>query len=214
MSTTFRQIAEQAHRKLSGGDVPQDSKWDIRELTLYARQCLGDVIKGGWYKDLVFEQRTPDEQFVIRYANVPVSSTGYNGQKFSILPSSYVSLPFRMGINQVRPDQDTTVEFIPVGTNFESTFSGLEASNLNGNVGYYPEGNNIFYTSNISLAGKEYTSVTIKLFGGYEGITDLTPINIPVEMQRVMVDMIFDKFSPEIGIAHSQVPDLNPNTTD
>jgi hypothetical protein len=146
MGDRYRIIATQAKRLLAGGDPSDDNTWDIRELELLAKQVHASFIKNNYFENLQAEGvHGVSGAYVVAFPNVAILEDKDRCEKYSLLPEQYVNLPGDKGVHGVSSMKNQRKGYIPVRNGDIAMLSGLRSGGLQGNVGFYAEGDRIYY---------------------------------------------------------------------
>lgn len=206
MATSKAKIAEQIQRMLSGGTPSRDSQVTIQELIVAVSQMFAQAVKFNLFANKKEGESEVDGSFIYPFEDVPVKKDHHKDLYYSILPSPTITLPSGAGVYQISLMKDQENSFVLVPANFKALTKGLPMANIETNIGYWREGNRVYYT-NISAAD-EITEVLIKLIVGIDGIGDDDLIDIPLDIQADIIQKVFQMYTPQ-----QQLPkdDLNNN---
>jgi hypothetical protein len=139
MSTTLRKLTAQAIRQASGGDVANESVYDERYVAERMRQLLNEIL---FEKIMTERRKEPVYQYLYRYEVSPDKSTYYATVE---LEDFYIDLPRNRGIYSVSPkDDDYGGEYNTYKRRLSPSVSrNLKCGQLEGQVGWWPEGNKV-----------------------------------------------------------------------
>jgi len=187
MTTTLNILTERVIRRLSGGDIPDDSPYNHRDVMSVVVDCLREDLKlemlqrrGGGEDD-----RTPVTQMVATYPNIDVQHDAVTNRTYVDLPSSYMSLKYNTGVRGIADMRNPLKMMIPVSN--PSVTSRLQHGDFErDNYGYYVEGQRAYWMRDI-LKDK-VSKVLIKLVVAAPdtwGVDDPLPV-IPENVGRVL----------------------------
>lgn len=206
--TSKSRLAEQALRALAGGDVPRDFHVKLRELILLVPQARDHLVEQ-MYR-LRMEKtgaKEIDTAFLSVYKNVPILTDEDLDLKYSELPASFIDLPDGLGLYHVGPMKGHNRKFKKVPASFLSMYDGLEASNLHGNVGFWVEGDKIYYTSKFDLE-PQCEEVLIKLVGSISDTDDDDEIEMPRDIEMKVISLIVEFYN---GLGQKPKDRVNDN---
>jgi hypothetical protein len=159
---TLAQIAEQVTFILSGGDASRDSELDPREIQLLIVQELNALMKIEYWNNIKLDE---DHGITGQYIVTSTVSVAYDNvrlEAYVIVPSTYISLgALDRGIQEIRPLAANASAFIPLANGMHSLSRGTKMNCLEGQIGYYPEGNKAYFTKNPKTEGMN--NVLVKL---------------------------------------------------
>ncbi len=186
MFTTKLKISDQILRRLEGGDVSDDSRYDPREIILLIEQALATLVKGNHIQNLRLGETTIGSQYISSFFNVEVKHSPCLTMTFSEIPSSYLDLPNGKGVHQISNMKDQENSFIPVRNGFSTLYNNSPAKNLEGRIGYYLEGNRIYYLKDLIKEG--CNDVLVKLVvPSPSNIADDEPYPIGTDMEFLVI---------------------------
>jgi hypothetical protein len=126
---------------------------------------------------------------------------------YTVLPSAAITLPNEAGIDFVSLMKGQNLPFTKVPRNFLAAASGLRIRNLEGRSGYWQEGNRIYY---VNLGVIPPAQVLIKIVCGVSEVNETTPLGMPFDIQKLIVDKLIERFSTMIQIPADET---NNNST-
>jgi hypothetical protein len=195
MSTTLYKIAEQAQRRIAGGQTSSDTAVKIQELIIAAQQAFAQIVKINLFNNKKDGEYYVNGAFIYSFDNVPVLYDSQKDLYYSELPSTYIALPHEMGISQVSSMKSQFKAFVRVNPNFLTQSYGLKISGLLGHKGYWSENNKLYYTNMDKINAND--NVLIKLVVGLDGLDPYEDeIGIPPEIQEQIVQSIYEKYAP------------------
>ena len=184
---TKERLAEQALRIINGGDINYEEDLDLRDLQVYITQAVAAVVRRGFLEgknDIVGEV---NGNLVLTFPNVEVKkdAMGY----YADLPSCTVGLMEGRGIHEVG---DEGGAFIPTMNGWANNFTSLDAIQLQGQVGYFPENKTVRF---FNVENFDNHQVYLKLLAAFDAIDEETEIAIPLELQLEIVTQTVELFS-------------------
>ena len=185
--STKAKMAQQVIRRISGGDQPNDSQLDRREVIRVLCQIINDRVKINFFENYKFGEPGIDGQYIATYKNVAVSLDADTNEYYSTLPSTYVALPNGRGIRQVSSMKNQRVPFIIRKSGSTGIYNNLPAGKLEGRVGVFPEGNKIIFNGDMNRAGVK--KVLIKLaVGAPESVGENDELPLDASAEKSVID--------------------------
>lgn len=139
-------LADQVLRILSGGDIQRDSNTQIREAMRIVAQARDMVVRQEvWSLMKQADDFDIPGEYITTFNNVEVKKDEDKDILYSVVPAQFINLPRNMGIYQVSLMKDQFNSFIPVRPSFRSMYNGLGGFCLEDRIGYWVEGNRIYY---------------------------------------------------------------------
>lgn len=168
MSEIITRLAEQIMRLLNGGDYSvSDSKWDIREIELAVEQFASKLIRLRVFEDYAMGEEMAVGQYLATFTGEPVKKDSVRNLSYIDIPVQYINLPKGRGIQSIGPEANESLKYIPCESGIMSYTNLRQAPFLQGNIGYWTEGQKAFFTSDIT------GNVIIKLVTGQNVIADM-----------------------------------------
>ncbi len=204
--TTKYKIAEQARRVIEVGNSGPNEPVNMQELILAVSQAFGVVVKANWFQNKNEGLSEIDGTFIYPFKNIPILYDKDLTQYYSVLPSSYISLPHELGIQQVSlmksgsASQSQAEPMVRVFNGFTSLSRGLALENLQTRKAFYVEGSNIIYLGMTEQLAQ--LNVLIKLAVALEEVDEDQQVNIAPELQSQIIDMVVQKY-----LVEKQIPD-------
>ena len=189
--TTKRRLAEQILRRLSGGDASDDSQYDIREIMLFVGQALGFLVKANYLENLRYGDTSIGSQYISTFPGVPVQFNKTTGKAFIDLPCTYLDLPDGRGIFHISPLRQQDNAFVPVRNGSETLFSHSAAGNLEGRIGFWAEGNRVYFNKDISREGCNEVLLKLAVVSP-ESIGADDPYPISSDMEIVVIGKVLE----------------------
>lgn len=208
MATTLYRIAEQALRRISGGQNTADTAVKIQELILAAQQVYAQFVKANLFENRREGEYDVNGSFIYSFENVPVQFDTNKNLYYADMPSTYIALPNEMGINHVSSMKSQFIGFVRVNPNFLSQSYNLKIGGLLGHKGYWAENNKLYFVNMDKLNAND--NVLIKLVVALDNIDPYEDeLGIPPEITDQIVQALYEKYLP----TEVQVPEdtLNNN---
>lgn len=158
--TTLNEISSKILRRLSGGNQSKDSTIDRREVIDDIRHAMAALLKLEiLQKRGQSGDKTLPAQYIATYTGLTITEATDGLMYTTTLPENWLSLPYNRGIHIVHLDGQIRDQLIRRNQPHVSTF--LRVNQLQGNQGYYVEGNKIIYDTPLKI--KKDSKVTVKL---------------------------------------------------
>jgi hypothetical protein len=186
MATSKSKIAEQVVRQI--GKYTDESNIDEREVMLAIHQSLGSLVRLRFFESKNTEAQEVDGSL---YYSVDDISVLKKGKKYYIkMPSTSISLPFGVEIKRVGTEEGRG--YVPTQNGFNDLHTGLASSCLEGSIGYYKQGNNLFFVNMNSTNNPETVDLVLAL--PFESLDEDDEINIPSDMLDEVIERVVMKF--------------------
>lgn len=176
--------------------LTKDSKVLLREMMYCVGNARDEVIKSNAWamysagEDLIWDG------MLSSYKDNTVSKED-DCLFYLDLPAKPLYLPKNAGIYSVISSKDRTFDIIPVPPTFSIMYKGSQALHLDGNMGYYQEGNRIYIIgSNIT----EYSKIDLLLIAQSEDIGSDEYFPFPADMENEIIRIAVQQFSPTVTI--------------
>lgn len=208
--SSLKSLTEQILRILSSGNISDDINWDEREIA----KAIGQS-RDRRMRLFILETSKMDGEIAVTpdmlsvYKNVTVSKDSDLNQYYSELPVGILAgLPYDMGIYHISLMQDQQNSFKRVPNGGVSLYHGLEASNLEGNTGFYYESGRVYYTNYLEewYPGR----VLMKLVAKTDDIDLDAEIPMPAEMELDVVNEVISLY----GASQQQRKDTTNDSED
>lgn len=193
MATSKVKISEQILRRLR--KYSQDSDIDERELMLSIHQTLATLIRNRFFETKNSESQEVDGNLYYNIKDIKVKEDDRGGFYID-MPSSSIHLPF--GVDIKRCGTAKGKGFIPVQNGINDLYCGLDSSCLEGNIGYYKNGNNIMF-HNMNSSNKP-NMVDLNMVVPFDALDEDDPISIPQDLVDSTIEMVFQKFVNTLNI--------------
>ena len=209
MTTTLYSLVEQARAILSGrtGETNRRAGLHFQDMMEYAKQIFGEQIRINLFQGMAEGDHSVDGSFVFTFKNQEVLIDTDLDLFYTELPSATITLPNEAGIDFVSSMKGQTLPFTKVPRNFLAASQGLRIRSLEGRCGYWQEGNRIYY---VNFAPLHPCKVLIKIVCGVQDVNETTPMKMPFDIQKLIVDKLIERFSTMIQIPADET---NNNST-
>lgn len=185
---TIKSLSEFILRRAAGGDVMKDFQTKRQEVEWAIFRTLNRLLKLDYFDSLT----TPDDehgwsaQFIFSFKTIAKDDTDRN-ESYLDIPYAYTDLPNGKGILEIRLAKNPKKALIPIPANSLSLIADLPCGNMEGNKGFYPEGNRVY------LVGCEKAgSVIVKL-----ALATGDNLMIDPAMERAIIDELLPMFMKE-----------------
>jgi len=204
-STIYR-LSEQILLKLTGGSVQTASKVQLPDIKIAIGQKINELYKTQHFSvTLASGETIPDGLMLATYTGIAVTSLGE--RSVATLPIMPISLPRNVGVFQVYDSVDSSNEYIPYQVGQYNLFSKLPLiSDLLKQIGYEVKGNQLLFSRNITLLGISSVNAVLAIMD-ISKYDDFTPLPIAADMESTIIDSVYDKFAPVMGMPLSKVSD-------
>ena len=162
---TKGKLTDQILRLYTGGNPSDDKEISRSDIDLLVGQVINKILKTEYVASNISQgEMFPPHTLVTQY-KVEVESASTEDFPFCTLPVMPISLPRNMGVWAVKSHgAKLSDEFIPMQTGQFQAVSDVEQLRfLENQVGYYAEGNKIFFTRDISTSPYNITELRISL---------------------------------------------------
>jgi hypothetical protein len=190
-------LAEQAKLIIQGGLSNPDTELDLREIILFVEQAFGSVVKTQIFQNRQEGIQDINGQFIYSFV-IPIGMDARQGLPYSVLPANTLNLPYDQGVYDVSFTKDRSTNFKRVPNNFLSLTRGLKIGGLGGNIGFYVEGNRLYYVN--LPEDNEIEEIMVKLVSPIQGLDDNESVEIPLEIQEEIVKRTVQMY----GLQHGQ----------
>lgn len=219
MANTIKSLSERILRVINLGDVPQESRFIMRDVEYMVRDNLGKQILASW-----FSMRQGQEGKDIADAftsNITIAvqiDSRTPATCFIDLLFDWVDLPDEGGIQSVRPAVQGSLPsmdaFIPTPVRFADIYRGLPSGALEGQVGWSLRGKRIYFSerSGQNLLSLGVTSVEVDVVTTSEvALGQEKPLPIPPNIAFAIVSEVSAFFMPLTQQQKDMLNDMNPN---
>ncbi len=188
MIATLNILTERLIRRLSGGDIPDDSPYN----PAFVQEEIRDTINED-FKAEILRRRAGDEddnekgvipQFIVRYPDIPVLLEASTERVYAELPAYFISMKHNKGIHSVSPMKKQLKPMIRV-SNPEVT-ARLPHANLEGqNYLYYVEGMRIYWMRDIKRDKIDKVMIKLQIAASSPSGDDPLPL-LPESIARIL----------------------------
>ncbi len=219
MANTIKSLSERILRVINLGDVPQESRFSMRDVEYMVRDNLGKQIFASWFamrnsgegKDL-------SDTFVSVVTLQVQTDTKTPASCFVDLLFDWVELPDEGGIIAVRPAEQGTLPdlspFIPTPSRYYDLYKGLPAGALEGQIGWSLRGKQIYFSkrNNQNLIELGVQSVELDVVSTSAiALGQDKPLPIPPNIAYAIVAEVAAFFIPLTQAQKDMLNDMNPN---
>ena len=192
MAQTIYRLAEQVYSLIEGGDPGVASSISLNELKISCAQVINQLLKTEYLGiNMKTGEAIPNGTVVARYENVPVVQTTNNRSKAS-LPVKPMMLPRNMGVWSVYLEDSPEKEFIPLQMGQSNLLrSQLMISDLLGQTGYEVRGNDVYFTKDITDAGRPTSVIIEMIIMDISNYNDYDVLPIPPEMEWQVIQEVY-----------------------
>ena len=209
MIPTLNIIAERAIRELSGGEIPNDSPYDIDYVIETARDAVNEDLKVEILKRRSGDEddKSPIAQAIATYPNVAVTFDKPTGRAMAQLPDNFISLKRNKGVHSVSEMRKSLKTMIPIHN--PQIAARLPHGDLEkDNYGYYLEGDKIFWMRDIIQEGIDKVLVKL-IISAPAGLDKNAPLMLFPENLGRIVDLV--KLRIQNKNVQDRLADNNPN---
>lgn len=192
MGTTIKELVYLVWRKLSDGDIIDDSKYTYRELRVYVESAIAEALKTNFYEHRgQDETKTGDDAITISYkAKMEKDEEGIS---FITLKARTVSVPGNrtLTIQAANPIAVSATKFIPMKAH--EVFVASLQPQVPCVSFYYREGNKAYFIN------PPTRDKIVRVAQGYSiPDDDGMEIQMPVEFQNKVVQSVLQLLAPKI----------------
>ncbi len=216
---TIKSLSERILRVLNLGDIPQETRFTLRDMDYMVRDSLGKQILASWYAMRNTNEGKDLADAFISVVTLAVQTDGHTPvQCFVDLLFDWVDLPDEGGIIAVRPAVQGTLPdmnaFIPTPARYADLYRGLPAGALEGQIGWSLRGKRIYFSEKngqpLSLLG--VNSVELDVVTTSEiALGQDKPLPIPPAIAYAIVFEVASFFMPLTQQQKDMLNDGNPN---
>lgn len=201
MATSKYKIAEQAQRILAGGYVSDDDQIAIQELMIAVEQEFARAVKMNWYQNKNMDGVSEiNGAFIYSFEDIPVAFNAATNKYYATLPASYIDLPHELGLHYISKMQSQEIPFVRLPNGYGGLLNGLASESMEGFNTYFVENDKII----LPTLSNQDTGVLLllKLAVSLDGIEEDTPINVPPDIQGMIVDGVVKRYMLEKQISN------------
>jgi hypothetical protein len=194
--TTKDKLSEQVLNELNKRNI--DSNFKEGDVILRVQQTLAWFIRQRFFQSKADDVSDVDGSYFFTFKNQPVLKDEDMNHYYVSLPGTSIDLPHGAGIGKVAPMKDQNNGYKLVSYGFDDLYKGLAASTLENSIGVYPIGDTdkgaklVFVNMNGS---NNPDKVLITMVVPFDGIGDDVVLNIPMDIQREVIDTIVGYFA-------------------
>lgn len=222
-ANNVRRLSERVLRIINAGNVPNDSRFGMRDVEYMVRDVLGSKILASWSSARANKEALDISDSFISTITKDVEET-IRKECFVDLDFDWVNIPDGSGIQSCRPSINNIdmleiqtpnlSAFIPIPARFDDIYRNLPAQSLEGQVGWLNRGKKIFFTTvaGQTLIDLGVTKVDIDVVSTSEAVLgqDKT-ISIPSDIADAVVKEVAIFFVPAMQAQKDMLNDNNPN---
>lgn len=187
---TIDTLSEQIKRII--GSRTHDSDIDLRDVKLSVKQVLSDTIRVRYFISKQDDVEEIDGQLISRFTSHTVLKDATTGEFYTMSPCDVMNMPYGGAVVHVGPLKNHRESWKQVNYGFNSLYSGSLAQNLEGNAGFFMEGNKIFFVnSNNFEVGDE---LLIKILAGVDNLNKDQDFHIPADMEKIIVEYVLQLY--------------------
>mgnify|MGYP003606629193 CR=1 FL=1 len=205
-------ICDEVLRKLSRFNYSKsDMNFERRDVAFHINGGIAAAVIAhfnGMYN--LGEKGVVDPGFLTTYEDVPVLFDAKRQLHYSNLPGLPIAMENNLGVYEISPMQDQYNTFFIQRAASAGLYSGLYASNMDGNTMARQEGKKVFYT-NIKKGQCEIEPVLMLLVVDTFDLDMSDEIPMPANYQDFVVDATFQKMAQSLGIKTDVKTDGTPN---
>lgn len=219
MANTIKSLTERILRVINSGDVPQETRFTLRDLDYLVRDNLGKQILASWFSMRnTQEGRDIADAFLSNVTIQVQADTRQPANCFVELLFDWVNLPDEGGIQSVRPAVQGSLPdmsaFIPTPARYADIYKGLPAGALEGQIGWSLRGKRIYFSTrnsqNLIIMG--VTSVEVDVVTTSEvAVGQEAPLPIPPDMAFTIVLEVAQFLMPLTQVQKDMLNDMSPN---
>jgi hypothetical protein len=168
-----KKLAELILRRIEGGDRSDDSQIDIREVILLIEQKAAEILRTDYFIQRKEGEKSINGELIARFYDIEVLHDEKRNLNYILLPTRFLRLPGDIGIHHLSFQGDEQNAFIPQSTGSLALRKRSPAKGLEGNIGYWPEADRVYFNQRIKKDG-------CLVFGKFVFPMDSDSDNLPV----------------------------------
>jgi hypothetical protein len=193
MATTYKKISEQIRTLYFSGIPSDDAKFSLRYIAeLVAQEVAFEARKDAFESSNAGETTFANDAFISTFTNVAVLYDSTLNQKYSVMPSTPISLPKGQEIASITPLGiiGRRRQIIPMKNKDKFMQDLLDP--VRGAILAYRENNRIYYDN---ISQYMFTAVNISLVGAISTTGDLLDgnLNVPKNVESAIIDRVVTK---------------------
>ena len=178
-------LSEQILLRVKNQVTPSEIDVSIQEVMLYITQSIGNVVKM-WLQGQEDDLQEIDGTLIHKFSGINVEG---GKLKYIKLPTAPVGLPMNRGIQSVYFEDEEMLEMIPLPNNYKTLYGNLASSSLQGQTGYWNEGDKIYFHNFPNLT--TIPTMGIKMVTPLGGLdTDEQFFLLPEVMEMIIKDAV------------------------
>lgn len=191
--TTYKKISEQI-RTLIGNGIPSDDfRFSLRYIAeLVAQEVAFEARKDAFENSNAGETTFANDAFISTFTNVPVLYDSTLKQKYSVMPSTPISLPKGQEIASITPlgIQGRRRQIIPMQNKDKGLQDLLDP--VRGAILAYRENGRLYYDN---IQQYMFTAVNISLVGAISTTGSILDgeLNVPKNVESAIIDRVTTK---------------------
>lgn len=210
MIDTLTTLTEQIHRRLSGGDVPDDSPWDTDFLMQDLRNAIREDLKLEYLqsKNEGDEDKSTLSNFIASYFDIEVKVERQTRKTYIDLPQTPMTLRYNKGIWNIYDMKNPEKAFIYVAN--PDVTRNLPGGDLErNNFGFYREGLKAYFTRDIKREKVDKCLLKMVVVAPESmGVNDPLPL-LPENTSRIIDIVVKRNVTPMLP--NDRLNDGNPN---
>ncbi len=202
MATNKSLLAEQIIRAIAKGDPSSDFPIKIPEVILAIPIWAQKLVEADY-----LAKKNIDTRWLTTFKNIEVLKDDDLDLKYSIIPAQYMDLPDQCGLYHISPMKDQGKKFKVVSPSFFAMYQGTEAENIGGYVGFWVEGNKVYYTKAMDGIDYNCTEVLMKLVCSLDAYGDYDDIFISGQAQFDIIASFAAYYKAELVLPGDTITD-------
>lgn len=201
-------LVEQILSLLAGGRDARGGRWAFQEIALTVNECRNRLARDYFYLTLKGGDSYIDGAWLSTYEDVDVLFDSNKKLWYSTLPATPIALPDGKGIHMVTYMKDQWNVFIPLRNGAMWMFGESGQMDLQGNTGYFQEGNKIYFPN---YQSNGYDKVLIKEVADSTSIADDEYFACPPDVYEEIVQTVIKMYVPmqnkPVDVSNNNVPE-------
>jgi hypothetical protein len=193
MATTYKKISEQIRTLMGNGIVSDDFRFSLRYIAeLVAQEVAFEARKDAFESSNAGETTFANDAFISTFNNIAVLYDSTLKQKYSVMPSTPISLPKGQGLPSITPlGIQGRRRQIVIMKNKDKFLQDL-LDPVRGVILAYIEGNRVYYDN---INQYMFTAVNISMVGAISTTSDLLDgdLNVPKNVESAIIDRVVTK---------------------
>lgn len=193
MALTKRQIANQViHLKSGGSNTGERDRYNIRYIMSFIEPAINYLIQKHFFLWRNEDSYSVVDEFCTTYNDVPVKFDTVRKLYYSDLPGSLISIPDDRGLRQIsymEGEDGGASHMIRIPSGGTGAWNELEATDLMGQKGYWPEPGKVFY-KNLPYELKTDGKVLIKMIVAVPDLGEDDIIPMPGSMELELIETV------------------------